>query len=168
MSGGTKAKLFLLLTTLGSLFLVTGCDPWAPFEGDGEKEARYRVEVVVEASSGTTVTAANLSQEGTDPPPIVTVPADEFSVYRTETEIDQLYLIEAEIDEERDDFGNPWILIVSVDATVPASATEWFSVTIEYTDLSYFEPQTTTIFEETYFGDSTDDPTIDALETFPR
>jgi hypothetical protein len=138
---------FLLL--MGGVLLV-GCDVMAPFEGGDQKEFRYRVDVTVETSGGTGALTTTLSQEGDSPPAIA------------ELTPDRAYRIEGETQYS----GNPWLLIVTSTATVPVG--EWFSVTIEYTDLTYDEPQTSTVFEETYSGSSSDDPTIDALESFPR
>lgn len=140
---------FGLLALLAGLLLL-GCDPLAPFQGDDEKELRYRVDVTVEASAGTVGLSTTVSQEGETPPPVEVVTAD------------RAYRIEA----DKDYSGNPWLLIVSATATSVPSG-EWFSVTIEYTDLSYAEPQRTTVFQETYPG-STDAEAIDALESFPR
>lgn len=144
-----RAIRLALIAIVGGV-LLAGCDPMAPFEGSEEKEARYRVEVTVEASGGTSALTTTLSQEGDSPPAVEEITPN--LSYRMEA--------------DKDYSGNPWLLRVSSTATVPGG--EWFSVTIEYTDLAYAEPQTTTIFEETYSGSSPDESTIDALESFPR
>ena len=145
-----KSLCLTLIPLLGVLFLA-GCEPLAPFQGDDEKDMRYRVDVTVDASGGTVGLATTVSQEGDSPPPVEVVTAG------------RVYRIEADNDYS----GNPWLLIVSATATSVPSG-DWFSVTIEYTDLSYAEPQTTTVFEETYSGGSTDAEAIDVLESFPR